>query len=270
MTYLVDYHLHTARCGHATGTMEEYVEHAISLGLSEIGFSDHVYSYYLPREERDPTIAMAEEELPQYVESVLRLRQRYPQIPIRLGLEADYVPGHEESLRRILDPYPWDYVYGSVHVIGDWVFDHPDYIHRYADWDIDDLYRHYFGLIEGAAASGLFDIVGHLDVIKKFGFRPQRDPSALYTEVATSLRDAGICIEVSTAGLRKPVGEIYPGPHLLAECARHGVPVTLGSDAHQPTEVGSDFDRSLEALRSAGYREITRFERRKPIPVPIR
>lgn len=269
MGYLVDYHIHTARCGHATGSMQEYVERALALGLNEIGFSDHLHLYFLPEKKRDPSLAMAEEELPEYVASVLELRDRFPQIPVRLGVEADFFPAHEEVLHRILEQYPWDYVYGSIHFIGDWGFDDPKYIHRYADWNIDQLYRHYFDLIKSAAATGLFDILGHLDVVKKFGHRPKGDPGQLYAEVAAALRHAGVCIEVSTAGLRKPVGEIYPGSQLLAECAQHGVPATLGSDAHQPSEVGIDFDRSLEALRAAGYREIVRFERRKPVAVPL-
>ena len=149
MTYLVDYHIHTSRCGHATGTMEQYVERALEIGLNEIGFSDHLHLYFLPKADRDPSLAMAEEELPEYVDSVLELRDRYPQIPIRLGIEADFFPGQEETLRRILEQYPWDYVYGSIHFIGDWGFDDPKYVHRYADWDIDELYRHYFDLQRG-------------------------------------------------------------------------------------------------------------------------
>ena len=266
---LVDYHIHTARCGHAVGSMEEYLERAVELGLGEIGFSDHLHLYFLPRDRRDPTLAMAEEELPEYVESVLRLRDRHPRIPVRLGIEADYFPGQEDVLRRILEPYPWDYVYGSVHFIGDWGFDDPKYVDRYAEWDIDELYRRYFGLVKGAADSGLFDVLGHLDVVKKFGHRPERDPGPLYASVAAALREAGVCIEVSTAGLRKPVGEIYPGPQLLTECARHGVPVTLGSDSHKPTEVGFAYDRALEALKAAGYRSIARFQRRTRIPTPL-
>ncbi len=260
---LVDYHMHTTRCGHAEGTMEEYVQQGLALGLAEIGFSDHLHLYWLPQDQRDPSLAMAEEELPEYVESVLRLRERYPQIPIRLGLEADYIPGQEEALRRLLEPYPWDYLYGSIHFIGDWGFDDPKYVDRYAQWDIDRLYHHYFGLVRGAADSGLFDVMGHLDVVKKFGHRPRGDVSGLYREVVATLKKAGVAVEVSTAGLRKPVGEIYPAPALLAECARQGVPATLGSDSHRPSDVGIHFDQALEALRAAGYRQVLRFEGRQ-------
>jgi len=267
---IVDYHIHTSRCGHATGSMEEYVRQALDLGLGEIGFSDHLYLYWLPKEERDPSLAMREEQLPEYVESVLRLRQRYPQIPIRLGIEADYIPGAQEALVRALEPYPWDYVYGSVHFIDGWGFDDSRHRAHYAEWDVDELYRRYFDLVKAAAATGIFDIMSHLDLVKKFGYRPRTDPGPLYEGVATALAAAGAAIEVSTAGLRKPVGEIYPAPPLLAECARHGVPATLGSDAHGPSEVGINFDQALAALRAAGYLEIVHFDHRRPILVPLR
>ena len=268
-TGLMDYHIHTSRCGHAVGTMEEYVERALVVGLGEMGFSDHLYLYFLPPDRRDPSLAMDERELPEYVESVLRLRDRYPQIPIRLGVEADYYPGYEEILQRILEPYPWDYVYGSIHFIDGWGFDDPKYVDRYLQWNIDELYARYFGLVKDAAATGLFDVMGHLDVIKKFGHRPKGDVSSLYAGVAAALKDAGVAIEVSTAGLRKPVGEIYPSPTLLAECGRMGVPASLGSDSHHPSEVGIYFDWALEALRAAGYHEIVRFQQRRRAPVPL-
>jgi histidinol-phosphatase (PHP family) len=270
MSNLVDYHNHTVRCGHAEGTIEQYVEQAIARGLAEIGFSDHLYLYFLPPERRDPTLAMRAEELSAYVESVLELRERYrPQIQVRLGLEADYFPGHEEMLRRILEPYPWDYVYGSVHFLGDWGFDDPRHLDRYDQWDIDELYRHYFDHVKAAAASGLFDVMGHLDLVKKFGHRPKGDVVALYASVGRALKDSGVAVEVSTAGLRKPVGEIYPGPQLLAECARQGVPASLATDSHKPSEVGKDLDRAVAALRAAGYHEFVRFDRRQKIPTPL-
>lgn len=266
---LVDYHIHTSRCGHAAGTMEQYVERALELGLAEMGFSDHIPLYFLPPDRRGPGLAMAEEELPRYVEEVLRLRDRYPLIPIRLGIEADYYPGWEEELERILEPYPWDYVYGSIHFMGDWGFDDPRYVDRYQGWDMDELYARYFDLVRAAAATGLFDIMGHLDVIKKFGHRPTGDPARLFSDVAAALKAAGVAIEVSTAGLRKPVAELYPGPDLLAHCRLAGVPATIGSDAHRPTEVGMDFDRAVEALRAAGYGEVVRFQGRRRQAIPL-
>jgi len=263
MTGLIDYHLHTELCRHATGPTSGYVERALALGLSEMGFSEHLPLYHLPREQRDPEIALVEEELPDYVALVDRLRRQYPQIPIRLGIEADYIPGREADLDRMLAGQPWDYVIGSVHFIGDWVHDNPALQHRFAEWDIDELYETYFGLVERAAASGRFDIMAHLDLVKKFGHRPRRDPTPLYARVARALAEAGVCYELSTAGLRKPVGEMYPDPRLMRRLHAAHVPITLGSDAHHPGEVGADFDRALALLREVGYREVCVFRNRR-------
>ena len=262
---LADYHTHTVRCGHATGSMEAYVEAAIARGLGEIGFSDHVPMYWLPEEKRDPTGAMAMAELEEYVSDVLRLRERYPEIPVRLGLEADYIPGHEEALVRLLEAYPWDYVIGSVHFLDDWNFDHPDLVYRYAEWDIGELYDRFFALERAAAGSGLFDILAHIDLIKKFGHRPRRDQSEAYAALADAIARSGVAIELSTAGLRKPVGEVYPAPALLRELCSRGVPLILSSDAHRPCEVGWGFDKAAALAREAGCTQLARYEGRRRI-----
>jgi histidinol-phosphatase (PHP family) len=232
---LVDYHTHTARCSHATGAMERYVEHAIASGLTELGFSDHLYLYWLPPDRRDPRLGMAEWELDFYVEDVERCRSRYASdVTIRLSIEADYIPNHEGHLERILAAYDWDYVIGSVHFLGDWGFDDSRYLGGYLDWDIDALYEHYFDVVGASAETGLFDTIGHADLVKKFGHRPHGDLSLHYACLAQRLARAGVCVEVNTAGLRKPVGAIYPHPDLLRACQMAGVAATLGADAHAP------------------------------------
>jgi histidinol-phosphatase (PHP family) len=267
---LADYHMHTKLCGHATGTVTENVEAAIARGLDEMGFSEHIYLYHLPPEERDPVLAMREEMMPAYVEMVREAQRGYPQITIRLGLEADYIEGHEAQLERALVPHPWDYVYGSVHYIDGWGFDDDRYIDGYSRWQIDDLYARYFELVIKATATGLFDVMAHLDLAKKFGYRPNMDLGPLYGQVAAALAEAGVCIEVSSAGLRMPVAEIYPHPDLLRACCLAGVPATLGSDAHQPGQVGFAFPQLVAALRAAGYTQVVRFQARRrtfhPLP----
>ncbi|MBP2019339.1 histidinol-phosphatase (PHP family) [Symbiobacterium terraclitae] len=266
---LADYHTHTVRCGHATGSMEAYVEAAIARGLGEIGFSDHVPMYWLPEERRDPTCAMAMAELEEYVSDVLRIRERYPEIPVRLGLEADYVPGHEEALSRLLEAYPWDYVIGSVHFLGEWNFDHPDYVRRYDEWDIGALYDRFFALERAAAESGLFDFLAHIDLIKKFGHRPAHSLDAAYAELADAIARAGVAIELSTAGLRKPVGEVYPAPALLRACCERGVPLVISSDAHAPGEVGWGFEDARDLALRTGFTQVARFEGRRRRMVPL-
>ena len=253
---LVDYHIHTARCGHARGEMAAYVERAIAAGLPEMGFSDHIFLYWIAPERRDPELAMSEDQFDTYVEDVLRLRHEHPEIAIRLAVEADFIPGQEAALKEILARYPWDYVLGSVHFIGDWGMDDGRYLDQYDTWDIDALYEHYFELVIRAAESGHFDTMTHLDLVKKFGHRARKDLADLYERVARRLAAAGVAIEVNTAGLYKPVGELYPHPDLLVACRKAGVPATLGSDAHAPEEVGRDFPLAIQHLRAAGYERI--------------
>ncbi|AGL02991.1 histidinol-phosphatase HisJ family protein [Desulfoscipio gibsoniae] len=253
---LPDYHIHTARCGHATGEMWEYVEKALELGLPEMGFADHIPMYWLNDRDRDPGIAMTLESLAEYVAEVERLRVAYPGIPIRLGIEADYVPGFEMELQKILDRYPFDYVLGSVHYIDGWGFDNPAYLDQYKYINIDDLFSRYFGLVWQAARSGLFHVMAHPDLIKKFGYRPQGNLQEVYDKTARIFAEAGVGVEINTAGLRVPAKEIYPAIGLLQACRNYAVPVTTGSDAHEPGQVGYAFDSVRQLLREVGYADV--------------
>lgn len=257
---LVDYHIHTKECGHARGEMPEYVEAAIARGLPEMGFSDHMPLPYLPLDEE---YMMPTARFPEYLAEVARLQEKYPRIRIRLGVEADFIPGYTEQLVQILSGYPLDYVYGSVHFIDGWLHDDSRFIDGYERHGVDNVYRDYFRLVQGAAESGVFDILSHLDLVKKFGFRPQRDIRGLLEETVAAVAESGKCIEINTSGLRKPVREIYPGKELLELLFGANVPVTLGSDAHAPEEVAGDFDQAVALLRRVGYRKIATFRKRQ-------
>jgi histidinol-phosphatase (PHP family) len=270
MLPLVDYHVHTARCGHAVGAMERYVEQAIDAGLTELGFSDHLFMYWLPHDQRDPELGMAEWEHDFYIEDVERCRRRYAgDITIRLSTEADFIPGHERALESIVRRYDWDYVIGSVHFLDDWGIDDSRYIDRFAEHDIDELYARYFETVGSSAETGLFDTIGHTDLIKKFGHRATRSLSSDYERLASRFAAAGVCVEINTAGLRKPVGEIYPHPQLLRAYHGAGVPITFASDAHAPEQVGADFSIAVELLRAAGYAEFVTFDQRRRTRVAL-
>lgn len=267
---LVDYHVHTARCGHARGAIEGYVERAIEAGLAELGFSDHLFMYWLSAEQRDPELGMAEWEHDFYIEDVERCRARYrSDITIRLATEADFIPGHERRLEDILRAYDWDYVIGSVHFVDGWGVDDSRYLHGFDEWDIDALYARYFDLVGAAAETGLFDTIGHADLVKKFGHRPRAEQSGAYAGLAARLARGGVAVEVNTAGLRKPVGEMYPHPDLLRAMHAARVPVTFGSDAHAPGEVAADLALASRLARSVGYAEFVKYAGRQRTVVPL-
>jgi histidinol-phosphatase (PHP family) len=247
---MVDYHIHTVRCGHASGEVAEYVRRAQELSLAEIGFADHLP---LVIGMKDPTLAMRHEELDDYIAEIEALKTQFPGIIIKTGIEADYFPGYEQATRDLLSRYPFDYVIGSVHFIEGWGFDDSRYIDGYKTRDIFDIYKAYYELLEAAARTGLFDIIGHIDLVKKYGFVPEQDVTTLVGKALGAIHDAGMCVEINTAGLRKPVGEIYPGSEILKRCFENGIPITFGSDAHAPGEVGMAFERACAVAGQAGY-----------------
>lgn len=258
----VDYHLHTKMCGHATGEIEEYLAAAQRRGLAEIGFSDHLPLYFLPPGESKPGYAMPADGIPAYVGAVRKLQDKGGPVRVKLGVEADYIPGQENRLQKLLNDHPFDYVTGSVHFIDGWSFDAPAEIAQYSKWDLWELYEKYFTLVQQAALTGLFDIMAHPDLIKKFNFFPAGNLLSLYEDTARAFQRAGVCVEVNTAGLRYPVQEIYPAPEFLQIAFQYGLPVTLGSDAHRPDQVGAGFDLAIALIKAAGYKSITLFNRR--------
>jgi histidinol-phosphatase (PHP family) len=244
--------------------MRAYVEAGIARGLSEIAFTDHVPLYFLPGDDPDPGIAMTRAELPGYVDEVLALREEFAgRIDVLLGMEADFAEGHEAALGEILAAYEWDVVLGSVHwVKGDWI-DAPHSGARHEREGTEVLWGEYYRLLAKAAATGLFDVLTHFDLPKKFGhLRPASLANAEADAVAAA-RTAGVAIEVSSAGLRKPVAEEYPAPPLLRSLVKAGVPIVFSSDAHAPAEVAWERERIEAAALAAGAREHLSFRKRE-------
>ncbi|MHB8171881.1 MAG: histidinol-phosphatase HisJ family protein [Thermincolia bacterium] len=266
---LLDYHIHTELCGHAQGDMEEYVQVAIDRGLVEMGFNDHLPMYFRPVEERDAAIAMREDQVPGYLERVRQLAQAYPQIIIRTGIEADYIPGMESQLKEMLARYRLDYVYGSIHFLDSWGFDDSRFLEGYSQWDITELYQFYFATLQKAAASGIFDVLGHPDLIKKFGYRPPQPVDALLEETVKGIGATGVAVELNTAGWRVKAEEQYPSARFLEFCHHYGVTVTLGSDAHKPEQVACDFERAVVLLKDIGFKQLAAFKERQRFMVEL-
>lgn len=233
-----DYHTHHERCGHAAGSIAEYIEAALALGLHEIGISDHAPVYWAEGDHALPGSAMARSELGAYVEEVRELKRRYAdRISVKLGLEADFAPGFEDVYREVLAQYPFDYVIGSVHYCRE------VHIYHRARWegvdDASDIYAEYFRLIRASAGSGLFDVLGHITGIMAYGPKPPREfLERQFDETAQAIAASGVAIEVNTSGLRKGGEGPFPAAELLRRCIAAGVPITYGSDAHHPGEVG--------------------------------
>ncbi len=263
---LPDYHVHTFRCGHAGGSSRDFVLKAIERGLAEIGFTDHIPLYFLPQERRDLKLAMREDQFEEYVAEVLALREEFRgRIAVRLGLEADYAEGHEEALAAWLSRAPWDLVLGSVHfVAGDWI-DAPGSAARFEKEGTDRLYDEYYRLLAKAARSGYFDVLTHFDLPKKFGNRPAAPREAAEREAVAAAKEGGCAVEISSAGLRKPVGEAYPEARLLEEIVTAGIPVTFSSDAHAPAEVGWGYEKTVELARRCGVQTFVTFDTRRRI-----
>jgi histidinol-phosphatase (PHP family) len=268
-----DYHIHTRLCRHAEGEPREYVERAISLGMSEMGFADHLpfLAGWGPRHDLPDDWSMGLDELEGYVSLVQGLAREYvADVRILLGIEADYIEETLDETAAVLASYPFDYVIGSVHIVGErFAFDHPELRDHLPEYGLERIFLESLELAERAAASGLFDVIGHLDHAKKLGPRPGGD-AAVAAAASAALRAvaaAGMALELNTAGLRKPVGEAYPAPWLLAEAHALGIPLTLGSDAHRPEEVGWAFDQAVVTAREAGYAATVRLAGGEPEPL---
>lgn len=251
----IDLHNHTILCNHAEGSVESYVEKAIQKGIDVFGFSDHAPMHY------DPKYRMRFEEMETYREMIRSAKEKYrKEIEVLFAYEVDYLPGHMDEKVLGADV---DYLIGSVHFIDGWGFDNPEFIGRYEHEDIDHIWQQYFDLIEAMAKSRLFDIVGHLDLIKVFKYLPKRPVGEIAAKALRAIKEADMTLEISVAGYRKPVGEAYPSRELLEMAHSLGIPITFGSDAHNPEQVGIFYKEASELARSVGYRECALYRNRK-------
>lgn len=271
----IDYHTHHERCGHAVGKLEDYVKRGVELGLQQLGLSDHLPLIHVDPDNYYPEMAMPLAELPRYVEECLTLKERYRGIiDLRVGLEADYIEGYEEQIRELLSPYPWDYLIGSVHFLGEWdITDHRQ-VHGWEGKDELEVYRFYYDAVQKSALSGLYDIIGHMDVIKRFGYGPQTpegkaEVKELELGTLRVIANSGITMELNASGLTKPCAEMFPAEHLLQEALNLGIPLTLGSDAHDPTKLGDGLQEARHMLWDTGFRELAIFDGRRRTLVPF-
>lgn len=271
---LIDYHTHHARCGHAVGSLEEYVQRGIEIGLSQIGLSDHMPLLHVDPASYYPEMAMPMVELPRYVDEAFSLKEKYRgQIDVRVGLEGDYIEGWEEQIERIVRAYPWDYVIGSVHFLGEWDVSDFRQVHHWDGQDVFAVYERYYDAVGKAAKTGFYDIMGHLDVIKRFGNRPdparEAETVELELKALTAVKEAGVAMELNASGLSKPVAEMFPSRRILVAAVQMRIPLTVGSDAHDPLKLSEHLDKARGLLYELGVRELATFEKRRRTMVPL-
>jgi histidinol-phosphatase (PHP family) len=268
---LTDYHVHlrpderteTAERYFTPANAERYRETAAERGIAELGVAEHVHRFRQALDVwRHPFwVEHAVDDLDDYCEFVRE------QTDLRLGLEADFVVGSEDRMANLIDAREWDYVVGSVHFLRDQAVDQDAYdVWETGARDPDAVWRRYFETLGEAARSGMFDILAHPDLVKVWGDRrprPEGDLRRFYEIAMDGIAESRIAIEVSTAGLRKPVGEMYPAPAFLEMCLDAGCPVALSSDAHVPDHLGHRYDEALELLAGLGVGELCVFEGRQ-------
>ncbi len=273
---LTDYHVHLRPDGAGTpaadyftpGNVARYREAADERGIAELGCSEHVYrfSQALDVWQHPFWRENAHDDIDAYVDFARAQG-------LKAGVEADFVPGREDRMAGLLEGREWDYVIGSVHFLRDEAVDMDEWgIWRTRGADPEKIWARYFETLAAAAHSGLYDVMAHPDLVKVWGAErplPEGDLRRFYEPAVEAFAEAGVAVEVSTAGLRKPVGERYPADAFLAMCLDAGCPFALSSDAHYPRHVGFEYPSTVEWLAAQGVRELSVFERRARRLEPI-
>jgi histidinol-phosphatase (PHP family) len=255
MVYRTDYHIHTT-FSDGKAAPEEYIAAAISARISELGFSEHLSLF-----REDQSWCMNPGNVVSYIEYIDNLKRNTNGVIIKTGLEVDYIPGKEKEIELFLDRYDLDYRIGSVHYLGEKTVDvGPEF---YEGKSIDSLFESYFDHVAGAVSSGLFDIIGHCDLIRIFGYKPSSDPEPYYRELAGIMKENDVVFELNTNGRNRPLADFYPDRRFLQIFKKEKVPVCVNSDAHMPARVGQYFDEAYKLLTDNGFTEMAVFDGRK-------
>jgi len=264
---IVDYHTHTNLCKHAEGDVEQYILKAIELGFDEVGCSDHSP---MPNNFDERHRMSLEQYYELYAPTVSEMAEKYKdKIVVKRGLEAEFYSGSEEWVRRFISENGFDFVIGSVHFVKNSESEMPLFGREYEEAELERLHEGYFETVRVSAKSGLFDIIAHFDLIKKFGSRSSKRIDELTWEAMKEIKQSDLCIEINTSGLRKPEAETYPGEKVLALARELKIPLTLASDAHKPADVGRDFDKAIALVEKYGYGRLSVFNKRQREEVKI-
>jgi histidinol-phosphatase (PHP family) len=260
MIYKTDYHIHST-FSDGKEIPDEYITRAIDTGIREIGFSEHINLV-----SENQNWCMNPDSVNEYISYLKRLTRRTRSVKIKMGLEVDYARGMENKIYRYLKDLDLDYVIGSVHYLGEKSVDSgPDY---FENKDIDEIFTSYFSLVNEAVESGLFDIIGHCDLVRIFRFIPSSDTEHFYRKLAGKMKIHDVAFELNTNGRNRPLADFYPDRRFLKIFRENNVPVCVNSDAHFPMRVGQYFNEAYYLLKEAGYNEMAVFNKRERFLVP--
>lgn len=260
---ITDYHVHVERGPYTLDWLERFVDQARRSGVTDLGISEHAYRFAQTRHLlSNPWVeARKTEDLEEYLGLLQKARKQG--ISVKIGIEMDFMPENAAAMRDFLAAYPFDYAIGSVHWLGGFGFDLDEMRDQWEENRVEDVYDTYFSSLEAMIEARCVDIIGHADVIKVFGFKAPEVARVWYDRLTPKIKQSGMAVEVSTAGWRKPVKEIYPAPEWLPMLVASDVPLVLSSDAHRPEDVGALYPQALDLLRALGARGLVTFDRRR-------
>ncbi|MDX8359787.1 MULTISPECIES: histidinol-phosphatase [Bacillaceae] len=268
---LTDYHNHLEKGTLTIDYLKQFTDEAAKKKIEHFGISEHAYHFYQTKDIlSNPWV---DERRYYDMDDYVKLFHDAwnDGIDVKMSIEMDYTPNKHKEMEAFIQSYDFDYVIGSIHWVGDFGIDLAEYRKEWDRRDLYDTYRKYFDQVVTLAQSNLFDIVGHLDLVKIFKYVPTDEEFLLeqYDRATSALANSKTCVEISTAGLRKPVGELYPDPRLLTMCFDKKIPIVLSSDAHVPEDVGRDFDQAIKLARDVGYKTLTTFQKGQRKEVPL-
>lgn len=261
----VDLHNHTPRCKHASGSPSEFIARAKELGVDVYGFSCHAPMKF------DEAYRMGSDELESYFAEIGELAQaEQGAIEVLCGLEVDFIKGKESLLEERVLQASVDYLIGSVHFLDTWGFDNPAFIAEYAKRDMVQCWREYLRAIKAMADSGLFQIVGHLDLLKVFGHTMPECVGDELESALESIAKAQMSIEINSAGLRKSIAQAYPSKEILSRAFAYKIPITFSSDAHSIEQVGAGYEQCLELAKEVGYTECVIYRKKRALTLGLK
>ncbi len=259
----IDIHNHTPLCNHATGTPSQYIQKAKELGIDIYGFACHAPM------EFDKQYRMSKKQIPLYLQQIQDLKESTKDLEILVGFEVDFINGREDLLESCVLDSNVDYLIGSVHFLGEWGFDNPEFIGEYATRDLNECWKIYLESIRKMAESKQFQIVGHLDLLKVFGYKmPKSLDKELYATLE-AIKDSQMSLEINSSGLRKKIQEMYPSDKILAIAYKMGIPITFSSDAHSVDNVGFGYEKCLKLAKSIGYKECVIYRQKQIQKIPL-